>query len=246
MHSYCCILINKTNTHAVWSRPPSQHLTSALLTQGSKYHDTLQAAQKADRIVRAKVNNWSKAIEALSKPIPDLIRSLPSVTDDENSQYPTDLLERIRVLLQECDESQARRQYTMDEARSLAAADDISEALLAKAAALTNGSPIVKLEPEQFNDVFTRELKKYEGLQAQVEQFTQKHSHLLLRLREAHEQFFLVVQGNSTVARREKAIRNLEQAFVKLKEIRVNLVEGIKVSSKMRRSMNSIAHTPLL
>lgn len=218
----------------MWTRPTSQQLTSTLLAQGSKYHDTLQAAQKADRIVRAKVNNWGKAIDLLSHPVNELINHLPSVRDDgpDSQCYPQlqELLQRLRSLLQECSDAAAKRKRTVEEAEALAKSDDISDALLRKATELTRGSPVVKIEPEQFQDVFDRELKKYEGLLSQVEQYDNEQARCLSRIRDVHEQFTAVVRSNSVATKRQKAILNLEQAFVKFKEIRTNLVEGIKVS----------------
>lgn len=221
----------------MWSRPPSQQLTSTLLTQGTKYHDTLLAAQKADRIVRAKVGNWGKAIDLLSQPVREIISCLPSIRDDESVQLEQleELMSRLRKLLQESEEIAVRRKRILDEAQSLADADDIYEALMAKSAQLTNGATTVKIEPEQFTEVFDKELKKYEGLQSRLQECHNEHDRCLSRIREVYEQFSLVVAGNPTAIKRAKAIQNLEQAFAKFKEIRANLVEGIKVKGRKKK-----------
>ncbi|KAI9492476.1 BRO1-like domain-containing protein [Zychaea mexicana] len=218
----------------LWSRPSSQQLTAALLSQGSKYHDTLQAAQKADRIVRAKVSNWGKAIDMLSHPTSDIIGHLPSLRNDDSLEFSqlTELMRRLRAILQECDDAATRRKRAMDEACSLSAADDIADALLAKATELTGGFPTVKIEPAQFNEVFAVELKKYDGLQSVVQELYNNQIRQISRLKELHEQFQLVVRASTLAAKREKAIQNLEQAFVKFKEIRSNMVEGIKFYSQ--------------
>ncbi|KAI7860663.1 BRO1-like domain-containing protein [Circinella umbellata] len=218
----------------LWSRPPSQQLTSPLLSQGAKYHDTLQAAQKADRIVRAKVSNWGKAIDMLSHPTSDIITHLPSLRNDDSLEFSqlTELMRRLRALLQECDDAATRRKRTMDEAHSLSAADDITDALLAKSTELTGNSPTVKIEPAQFNEVFSQELKKYDGLQSIVQEVHNNQIRQISRLKELHEQFQLIVRASTMAAKREKAIQNLEQAFVKFKEIRTNMVEGIKFYSQ--------------
>ncbi|KAI9257288.1 BRO1-like domain-containing protein [Phascolomyces articulosus] len=219
---------------SLWSRPPSQQLTSALLSQGAKYHDTLQAAQKADRIVRAKVSNWGKAIDMLSHPVADIIAHLPSLRNDDSLEFSqlTELMRRLRALLQECDDAATRRKRTMEEAHSLSAADDIADALLAKATELTGGSPTVKIEPAQFNQVFAQELKKYDGFLSVIQEVHNNQIRQISRLKELHEQFQLIVRASPLAAKREKAIQNLEQAFVKFKEIRSNMVEGIKFYSQ--------------
>ncbi|KAI8079737.1 BRO1-like domain-containing protein [Halteromyces radiatus] len=221
---------------SLWTRPPSQQLTGSLLAQGAQYHDTLQAAMKADRIVRAKVTNWGKAIDVLSQPIEELLKTLPNINnkDDtfEQQEQCMELIQRLRNLLQEAQEESKAQIQLMEDAQALAASDEISTQLLAKADELTGGSPIVKIEPEQFTDVFNRELKKYETMQGTALQLVNSQSDRKIKLEQVYGQFSLVINANPIAAKREKAISNLEQAFTKFKEIRTNLVEGIKFYSQ--------------
>ncbi|CAO3620742.1 unnamed protein product [Cunninghamella echinulata] len=228
---------------SLWTRPPSQQLTGNLLSQGSQYHDTLQAALKADRIVRAKVTNWGKAIDVLSLPIENIIKTLPNlakVGDGEQQQQETsndnqqifDLIQRLRMLLQEGQDEYKQQQQLVEDVQALSDKDDISDALVVKAHELTGGSPIVKIEPEQFTDVFTKELKKYETMRGTALQLLNNHADRRIKMEQLFEQFIMVISTNTIVAQREKAIFNLEQAFTKFKEIRTNLVEGIKFYSQ--------------
>ncbi|KAF7728737.1 pH-response regulator protein palA/rim20 [Apophysomyces ossiformis] len=217
----------------LWTRPASQQLTGTLLAQGAKYHDTLQAAQKADRIVRAKVNNWGKAIDMLSRPISEIRNNLPKISDDD-PQYDQlmELIKLLRDVLKDCQRADSERDMLLDQTLKLNASDDISNALLTKASELTGGSPIVKIEPEQFEDVYIAELKKYEASQLQVQQLLDAQADRLAKLRQLYEQFSLIAQSCPAAGKRERAIQNLEQAFTKFKEIRTNLVEGIKFYSQ--------------
>ncbi|KAG0167349.1 pH-response regulator protein palA/rim20 [Apophysomyces sp. BC1015] len=217
----------------LWTRPASQQLTGTLLSQGSKYHDTLQAAQKADRIVRAKVTNWGKAIDMLSRPIAEIQSSLPTIGEgDPQYSQLMEVIGRLRDVLTDCQRADSDRDKLLDQTLQLNASDDISKALLAKAAELTGGSPTVKIEPEQFEDVYVGEIKKYDTLQSQAQQLMETQADRLATLRQVYEQFSLIVQTCPTAGKRGRAIQNLEQAFAKFKEIRTNLVEGIKFYSQ--------------
>ncbi|KAI8393304.1 ALIX V-shaped domain binding to HIV-domain-containing protein [Radiomyces spectabilis] len=217
----------------LWTRPPSQLLTKALLTEGSKHHDTIQAAQKADRIVRAKLGSWSRPIEMLSRPVEEMKDSLPSIVSDE-SHYTQlqNLIDRLRKLIQESEDAAKFRQHLVEDARKLAAEDDISEALLAKASELTGGIPTVKIEPEQFKGVFTQELKKYGKFQLDMNTSVDAQVDRLETMQQVYEEFAMIVRSSDGAAKRQKAIQNLEMGFDKFKEIRTNLVEGINFYSK--------------
>ncbi|CAO3589057.1 unnamed protein product [Absidia cylindrospora] len=228
-------ILRRQYGNLIWTRPPSQHLTGTLLAQGAQYHDTLQAAMKADRIVRAKVTNWGKAIDVLSQSPQELRQTLPNINDTADAQQTQtclDLIQRLRHLLQEAQDDAKLHMQLMEDAQALAKSDGISPQLLTKADELTGGSPIVKIEPEQFTDVFSRELKKYEIMQGHALDLVNQFADRKIKLEQVHAQYTLVIAANPMAAKREKAISNLEQAFTKFKEIRTNLVEGIKFYSQ--------------
>ncbi|KAI9023694.1 BRO1-like domain-containing protein [Phycomyces nitens] len=216
----------------IWARPTSKSLTGSLLSQGSRFHDTIQAAQKADRIVRAKVTNWGKAIELLSRPVSDIKANLPFTKDDAHYPQLEALVSQLREVMQKIQTIKDDYTRIHKEAESLSGSDDISEPLLTKADALTGGSPIIKMEPEQFGDVFEDQIAKYAPLTTQLQSYVKEHAEELASLRDLYEQFALVAQGSNLAVKREKTVKNLEQAFLKFKEIRTNLVEGIKFYSQ--------------
>ncbi|KAI8994726.1 BRO1-like domain-containing protein [Pilobolus umbonatus] len=216
----------------LWTRPSSRSLTKNLLTMGTQYYDTIQAAQKADRIVQAKVTNWGRAITMLSKPTEEIKGQIPNL--DSDSDYYlliTDLLGQLRDKMNLLEENYLERQILEERAISLAKNDDISTVLLNKSNELTKGSPIVKLEPEQFADVFEEHLRAYQTFQEQMQKHIDDQADLIYQLGNIYSQFSLVVVSINILAKREKVINNLEMAFTKFKEIRTNLVEGIKFYS---------------
>ncbi|CAO3624565.1 unnamed protein product [Mucor fragilis] len=216
----------------LWNRPPSRTLTHDLLTLGTQYNDTVQAAQKADRIVQAKVNNWGKAIAMLSRPASEIKAHLPSLSyDDEYHAEIHELLDNIRSKLDLLKTANDERTRLETEAKALAENDDISDVLLSKANELTKGSPVIKLEPEQFASVFDQHLQVYRRIQEQILTHVDPQNDLLQSITDLHGQLTLLTANKGPLIKREKAISNLDSAFTKFKEIRTNLVEGIKFYS---------------
>lgn len=200
---------------------------------GGQYNDTVQAAQKADRIVQAKVSNWGKAIAMLSKPTDQVQSYLPTLpADEEYYTFIQENLTALRDLLDLLQQELNEREKLQDKVTHMADKDDISSHLVTKANELTKGSPIVKLEPEQFASIFEHHLSAYKVFEDQMKAHISKQSGLLHKIHDLYGQFSFIVATKSVLNKREKAITNLESAFTKFKEIRTNLVEGIKVEKK--------------
>lgn len=197
---------------------------------GTQYNDTVQAAQKADRIVQAKVANWGKAIAMLSRPTDEIQSHLPTLRqDDEYYTFIMESLVKLREQLDLLNKEIVERERLEIEATDKAAKDDITAALIARANELTKGSPIFKLEPEQFSSIFDERLTEYSTFEERMKVHVSKQDDILHTIRELYGQFSFVVSNKAILNKREKAITNLESAFTKFKEIRTNLVEGIKV-----------------
>lgn len=214
----------------LWTRPSSRSLTHNLLTMGTQYNDTVQAAQKADRIVQAKVTSWGKAIAMLSRPTEEILAHLPMLQEEEE-HYPfiQECLAKLRSLLGLLEKETKDRDTLVNTVKQMADKDDISSSLVKKADELTRGSPIMKLEPGQFSETFGEHLAGYKKFQDEMKLHTSKQDDLLHNIQDLFGQFSFVVSNKSVLNKREKAITNLETAFTKFKEIRTNLVEGIKV-----------------
>lgn len=136
------------------------------------------------------------------------------------------MIERIKELVNEMDEHLITRRQIVDRAKKIANADDISPALLKKAAQLTARSPVVKIDPAQFEDLFVQELRKYDELLMQVDLQEERQNQVLRELAKAHQEY----GGPRPSARRERALQNLSQAYIKFRETKTNLEEGLKVN----------------
>lgn len=168
----------------------------------------------------------------LSKPTPDILSHLPTLQpDEEYYSFIVDSIKHLHTQLVLLEKESQERKDLQKEALELAAKDDISTALLTRANELTKGSPIVKLEPEQFTSIFDDHLSTYKKFEDQMKVQIVKQQDILHAIQDVYGQFSYVVANKPILNKREKAITNLEAAFTKFKEIRTNLVEGIKVQN---------------
>lgn len=206
-------------------------MTAQLLEKGDHLSETLENARNADKIVREKLRNWSKLIDLLSLPEKAIEQSIPSGSTDKMQEggVADAVILRLKSLVDECFDKIRDRQRIAEEAQSMADQDDISTLILKRASELSDGSSTVKIETSQFDSLFTTELGKYNDLLIQVKKHSQEQWILLSKIRDANNDFMAKRTGSGEISRREKAFQNLEQAYLKFKEIRTNLVEGIKV-----------------
>lgn len=209
-------------------------MTAQLLEKGDQLSETLENARNADKIVREKLKNWSKLIDLLSLPEKIIEQSIPSGTIDETQGgVGDDIIQRLQSLVDECYDNIRDRQRIADEAQSMSEQDDISPLILKRASELSDRSSTVKIETSQFDPLFTTELGKYNDLLNQVKKHSQEQWILINKIKDANNDFTTKRKGSGEISRREKALQNLEQAYLKFKEIRTNLVEGIKVTFLM-------------
>ncbi|OZJ06787.1 hypothetical protein BZG36_00149 [Bifiguratus adelaidae] len=223
-----------------WTRPPSQTLTVQLVSQGQKQRDTLESAQKADQIVRGKLDAWGKIINILALPEDELERSVPSAQnggkgDEEGS--PSKIVKELKSILDEVDSMIKLRKEKMEQVLRISDSDDISPALLDKAAQLTANSPNVKIEASQFEELFVSHLKQYDDFRKAVARDEEDQEKLLERLRDVNAEFIKSRRSDSTIAKREKALQNLEQAYLRYKEIYNNLNEGLKFYNEFEQNL---------
>lgn len=206
-------------------------MTQQLAAQGQKHRQTLTSAQKADLTVRNKLDTWANIIDVLTLTREELEDSIPS--DDSSSDYPQrqeDSLVRIKRLVDDMNQHMRVRKDLIDQAKKASNADDISPALLKKAAELTAKSPTVKIEAAQFEELFVDELRKYDNLLMAVDQEDEQQNTILRQLNEAYHQYKAKISDKTSGAKREKALQNLNQAYLKYKEIKTNMSEGLKVT----------------
>jgi hypothetical protein len=78
--------------------------------------------------------------------------------------------------------------------------------------------------------LFAEQLRQYDEYLKAVDKQEEEQHLLMKKIANANEEFLDARRFNPAVAKREKALQNLEQAYDKFQEIYTNLKEGMKVS----------------
>ncbi|KAI8382983.1 BRO1-like domain-containing protein [Blakeslea trispora] len=231
-----------------WRRPESHLLTRQLAAQGQKHRQTLLSAQKADLVVRSKLDTWANIIDVLTLNEKELENSIPSTDEDigEPAYGTQNHMSIMGRYVEEMNKSIRARKDLIEQAKKTSNADDISAALLKKAAELTSKSPIVKIEPAQFEDMFIEELRKYDPFIMAVDQQDEQQTIALRHINEAYRSY-QSKRNDPTLhgvqSKRDKALQNLTQAYHKFKEIKTNLSEGLKFYGEHAKGLTQLCDT---
>jgi programmed cell death 6-interacting protein len=85
-----------------------------------------------------------------------------------------------------------------------------------------------KIEPAQFEELFEERLQDYEEDRDMVNKEQQDQDELSNRVQEANSAFTNARKGDSSTREREKALQELENGYLKYKEIVSNIEVGRK------------------
>ena len=99
----------------------------------------------------------------------------------------------------------------------------LDPALLGEAGRLEREYPMQKIEAAQFEDLFEKRLENYEPDRDMLVQEQEDQDQLAARIREANKGFVEARKGDSSTKEREKALQELENGYLKYKELVNNL-----------------------
>ncbi|KAI8967000.1 hypothetical protein BDF20DRAFT_345997 [Mycotypha africana] len=215
----------------VWKQTGLCPSSRRLLTTGTQYNDIIKEAQRADLIVEAKMNNWSKAIAMLSKPVSEIQQNLPVLLiDDISLELIESTIKKIREnmqMLEELSNVGAGLLVKMDKHTET---DDILPLLLKSFHDKTkNESSAIVLRAEDFKTEVEQQLSIYIAFDKEFAELNTEQLEVGNTIKKLFTQLTDCTAKNETLIKRTEAIGNLLSAFDKFKEIRINLVEGIKV-----------------
>lgn len=101
-------------------------------------------------------------------------------------------------------------------------------ALLKETGRLEREFPMQKIEPAQFEDLFEERLQDYEVDREMLMKEQEEQDGIVSRVQDANVAFVNARKGDSSTKEREKALQELENGYVKYKEIISNLDVGRK------------------
>ncbi|CAG8560890.1 7713_t:CDS:10 [Diversispora eburnea] len=197
-----------------WKREPSENINKALVEQANRHKKLLEQARKGDNRIRNKMDQWSGFIQLLCEDKETLANSIPSDNVSSGSAQ-LDIQEITNELRNQTNEAynfMRDRQNTIQEVKKTADLDDIGPILLREAARITTTSGTsTKIEPAQFEELFTEQLKKYDRFLELIQQETERQNRVLIYIREKFQEFDEKRRKSINNPERVNALTNLDE-----------------------------------
>lgn len=217
-----------------WGGQSSAEVNGDLKAQAAEYHATLVKAAASDEIVRRKLDDWEDLIgvlggnvEGLDNFVPSSNPSLAAGGAGRGSEKQMQAVRALREALEHLDDLLESRSACVAEAKALAVSDDIRALVLREAGSLHTSNSATKVTAAEFEPLFDGQLAKYTRFQNELDVSARAQEELLERIKERNGAFVAARQSDATIQRRQKALQNLDAAYVKYRELSSNLVEGL-------------------
>ncbi|WVW85259.1 pH-response regulator protein palA/RIM20 [Kwoniella bestiolae CBS 10118] len=225
------------------SRPPSHIANQPLIATAQQYDATIKQASASDGTVRQKWEEWGHLIDILAGGEDSINDYVPSTSSSQNgySSLPPSV-RPIRASLEDLDDRISHRARLVNEARNIAAADDIRPAVLTEATRLAHGGT-GDVKTEWFEDLFGRSLEKYDRIKEEMEAESGKQVALLEQIRGQNESFISERKEDPIVKERERRLQDMDLAYWKWREIVDNAEEGIKFYNSFADMLNQFKGT---
>lgn len=216
-----------------WTRPPSSTALAKLVQQSTDLQNYLNSAGSSDSLVQTKIRETEHIIRILTGTNRDMEHYVPSSRNVHLTTAIENAAATLRTALNDLSRMETRRKRTMDALRTKAKNDDINPALLGEAARLERKYPMQPISAAQFEPLFEDRLAAYDVDHEAAMNEQEEQDQLVARLKEANKNFLSARQADASsssgpVKAREQALQELENGYVKYKEIISNLETGRK------------------
>jgi programmed cell death 6-interacting protein len=267
------------------ARPPSHEANLHLIEQINKYQETLTVARKSDADVKEKWAQWEGLVGILSGGTVStsvgmaggdkfinvvaghllqnaLERYIPSsgISSMNGAQLPPSV-RALRSALERLEDMHTERSRILADAKRTSEQDDLRPVIVQEATRLAHGGS-GDVNPELFEDVFEKELKKYGRFVSELDDNQERQDELLADIRVSESEPYqchtrinsLILQSNmevflqerkqdSRVKHRENKLQEMELAYWKWREVIGNCEEGSQVCRTIAPTRNSASLT---
>ncbi|XP_078445696.1 endosomal targeting BRO1-like domain-containing protein [Wolffia australiana] len=197
-----------------WTRPQSSTLTKNLNDRLNKFAANIKQASDSDaRIERAIKDNMAFMAILSCRPIESALPSFsrPFMSLDGNEDA---IVGALKQSLRQLEALGAQRASLEDMLKEMKRKDDILPKLMS-----STGSN---------EDLFKREIAKYEPICEEIAQNIEAQEQLLFQIQAQNDEFAAVFNLEDYRAAREKTYKQLAAAAAKFREIKENINEGLK------------------
>ncbi|KGQ01394.1 hypothetical protein PAAG_11857 [Paracoccidioides lutzii Pb01] len=212
-----------------WIREASEVAGEKLHARMKEIEGYLASAENSDRLVEEKLRDTERVLRVLNGTNREIETFVPST----RKAVMTDAVEReavrLRGCLNEVSRLESRRRRRVEALREKAKGDSIHAALLVETGRLEREFPMQRIEASQFEDLFSARLQEYDVDRKMLGEDEEKaQAKIAEQLLEANRNFVNARRGDSSTKEREKALQELENGYVKYKEIIGNVEVGRK------------------
>lgn len=216
-----------------WTRPASTVALAKLYQQSTELQTYLNSAASSDNLVQTKIRENEHILRILTGTNRDLEHYVPSSRNVHLTPAIETAVSHLRAALNDVSRMETRRKRKTESLRTKAKNDDINPALLAEAARLEREYPMQPINAAQFEALFESRLESYESDREEVNQEQEDQDTLLTRITSSNTSFLSARAADTSstsgpVKAREQALQDLENGYVKYKEIISNLETGRK------------------
>ncbi|KAK9063707.1 hypothetical protein SSX86_017579 [Deinandra increscens subsp. villosa] len=211
---------------ARWTRPQSNTLTKNLLDRLNRFAGNLKQAGDSDgKIERSLRDNMALMSILDSHPIESALPTLarPIMSLDANEDAVVGALKQSLMQLETLGAQRARLEDTLKDMKTK---DEILPKLMT-----STGS---------YEDLFRKEIAKYDHICEEISQNLQAQEQLLLQIQAQNSQFASTFNVEDYKASCEKCYKQIEAAISKYREIRENINEGLKFYVTLQEAITNI------
>ncbi|KAJ6024406.1 hypothetical protein N7540_005203 [Penicillium herquei] len=232
-----------------WNRETSEKANPKVYTTLKEINGYFTSAQSSDELVDRKLRDSESVFLVLTGTNRDLESYVPS---SRRATIPPELEResaKLRSCLSDVSRMENRRRRRIQTLKDKARADDIHPALLNETARLEREFPMQAIQASQFEDLFEEQLRYYDSDRDMLTQEQREQDQLADQVREANQAFTRAHTGDTSTKERETALQDLENGYLKYKEIISNLEVGrkfyndlAKIVSRFRDDAKAYVH----
>ncbi|KAG5240442.1 hydroxyproline-rich glycoprotein [Salix suchowensis] len=203
-----------------WTRPQSSTLTKNLQDRLNRFAANLKQASDSDARIERSVRDHSALMSILDRrpiesALPALARPIMSLDANEDA-----IVGALKQSLRQLETLGAQR----------AGLEDMLKEMKRKLMTSTGS----------YEDLFRKEIAKYDPIREDIAQNIEAQEHLLLQIQAQNEEFSAVFNLEDYKASREKCYKQIQAAIAKYREIKENINEGLKFYVTLQDAITNI------
>ncbi|TMW90338.1 hypothetical protein EJD97_015881 [Solanum chilense] len=209
-----------------WTRPQSTTLTKNLQDRLNRFAANLKQAAESDARIERSVRDHAALMSILDcRPIesalPTLARPILSLDATEDA-----IVGALKQSLRQLETLGAQRAGLEDMLKEMKRKDDILPKLMT-----FTGSQ---------EDLFRKEIAKYDHLCEEISQNLEAQEQLLLQIQAQNDEFASIFNLEDYKVSRERIYKQIEAAIMKYQEIKENINEGLKFYVTLQEAITNV------